>query len=353
MYKAPGRINIIGEHTDYNDGYVLPFAIDKYIYLDIKKSDTYLFHSKNSNQEISLKNLMKTDTWADYIIGVILELEKRAGKIPPFKFYIDSDLPIGAGLSSSAALEIAAAYALNDILDLNLSLKDLALIGWKAENNFVGLNCGIMDQFTIALAKINHALFIDTYTQKHELIPLDLKDYNFYIIDSGIKHKLGNSEYNTRRNQCKKALNKLNKNSFREVAYEDLKNLNGLLFNRVKHILDENKRVLKTIEALKNNNIELIGNYLFESHKSLKELYEVSCEEIDFIVDFLKDKVLGARIVGGGFGGSVLVLSKSNEFEMLINELKFKYKNKYNIDLSYFKVKTSNGVEYFEEDMNI
>nr|WP_129408250.1 galactokinase [Marinitoga lauensis] len=348
MYRAPGRINIIGEHTDYNDGFVLPFAINKYIDLEIEKSDKYLFHSKNSNQEISLNTLKKTDTWADYIIGVILEIEKKVGKISPFNFRFSSDLPIGAGLSSSAALEVVTAYAINDILKLNFSLEKIALIGWNAENNFVGLNCGIMDQFASALSKENHALFIDAYTKKHELIPLNLKEYNFYIINSGVKHELGNSEYNIRRNQCEKALKIIGKESFREVTNDDLSKLDGIYYKRTKHIIEENERVLKTIDALKNDNIEAIGNYLFESHYSLKNLYEVSCEEIDFIVKKLENKVAGARIVGGGFGGSVLVLSKEDEFKNVINNLKYEYNKKYSIELEYFEVKSSNGVEKYE-----
>ncbi|KAF2956697.1 galactokinase [Marinitoga sp. 38H-ov] len=345
LYRAPGRINFIGEHTDYNDGYVLPFAIDKHIYLEIEKSDKFTFISKNSNQNISLNNLQKTRTWADYIIGVILEIEKKVGKIPPFSFQIHSNLPIGAGLSSSAALEIVSAFAINDILNLNLSIEELALIGWNAENKFVGLNCGIMDQYASALSKENHALFIDTYTKKYELIPLNLKNYNFYIINSGVKHELGNSEYNIRRKQCEDALKLLNKKSFREVNYEDLKKLNGIHYKRVKHVLDENRRVLNTIEALKNDKIELIGEFLFESHESLKELYEVSCEEIDYIIDNLKNKVTGARIVGGGFGGSVLVLSKDDELENIIYNLKDNYLRKYSIELEHFKVISSNGAE--------
>ncbi|KLO21999.1 galactokinase [Marinitoga sp. 1197] len=347
-YKAPGRINIIGEHTDYNDGYVLPFAINKYIFLDIKKSDKFLFHSKNLNQEISINELRKTNTWADYIIGIILEIKKKYSDIPPMKFHIDSTLPIGAGLSSSAALEIVSAYAINDIFNLNLTKEEIAKISWKVENQYIGLNCGIMDQYASALSKEKNALLIDTFTKKYEYIPLNLKDYNFYIINSGVKHELGNTEYNIRKKQCNLVLEKLNKKTFKDVSYDDLYFLDNILYKRAKHILDENNRVLKTVDALKMGNIEIIGEYLFESHESLKNLYEVSCEEIDFIVEYLKNKICGARIVGGGFGGSVLILSKKNKIEYYINDLSYQYEKKFNIKLHYFKVESSNGVDKIE-----
>ncbi len=348
MYRSPGRINIIGEHTDYNDGYVLPFAINKYITLIIKENKRFIFHSENSNQNVNIKKLEKTNTWADYIIGVLKEIEDLTKiKLPYFEFQIKSDLPIGAGLSSSAALETACAYAINDILNLQLSRKEIAEIGWRAENNFIGLKCGIMDQYACSLSRKNKALFIDTFSKKYEFVPLDLNKFDFYIIDSGVKHELGNSEYNLRRKECSTILKKLNKKSFREITHRDIEKLNGTLYKRAKHVLEENERVLKTKEALKNKEIEKIGLYLNESHESLKKLYEVSCEEIDFIVDNLRGKVNGARIVGGGFGGSVLVLSEKKKFENIIDKLKIKYKEKYEIDLKYFRIKSSNGVEKY------
>lgn len=348
MYRAPGRINIIGEHTDYNDGYVMPFAINKYVMLEIKENKSFIFYSKNLNQKITIKKLEKTNTWADYIIGVLKEIENLTKvKLPYFEFQINSDLPIGAGLSSSAALEIVSLYAVNDILNLGFTRKKIAEIGWCVENNFIGLKCGIMDQYACSLSKKNNALLIDTYTKKYELVPLDLKEFNFYIINSGVKHELGSSKYNLRRKECKAVLEKLNKKSFREINFNDIDKLDGILYKRAKHVLEENERVLKVKKALANNKIEEIGSYLNESHESLKKLYEVSCEEIDFIVDNLKDKVNGARIVGGGFGGSVLVLSKEKEFKDIIDKLKRKYKRKYEIDLEYFKVESSDGVEKY------
>ncbi len=348
MYRAPGRVNIVGEHTDYNDGFVMPFAIDKYVNLKVSYSDKFLFVSKDFNTIITLKQLKKTGTWADYIIGSILDLQNIVNaEIPPLKFEVASTLPIGAGLSSSAALEVVAIYAINDIFELGLRDKKIAEIAWSVENNFIGLNCGIMDQYACTLSKKNHALFIDTYTKEYELLPLNLRDYEFYIIDSGVKHELGNSQYNLRRQQCNDALKEVNKNSFRDFSYDDLNKLNGVLYKRAKHVLDENSRVLKVREALKINDVKTLGYYLWESHNSLKELYEVSCEEIDFIIDLLqsKGKVLGARIIGGGFGGSVLVLAKNGELENYMQDIKGRYKNKYGIDLNYFKAKSSNGVE--------
>ncbi|AEX86427.1 galactokinase [Marinitoga piezophila KA3] len=345
-YRSPGRINIIGEHTDYNDGYVFPFAIDKYIYINLEKSEKFEFYSESENKIIIQEKLEKTNTWADYIIGVIKEIEKilHIG-IPPFKINISSTLPIGAGLSSSAALEVGIAYGINDILNLNLSRVEIAEIGWKVENEFIGLRCGIMDQYACSLSKKDNAILLDTYTKQFQHIPLKLGEYNFFIINSGVKHELGNSEYNKRRQECEEVLNKLNKKTFRDVNKNDLEKLNGTLFKRAKHVVEENERVLKTVEALKNSNIQEVGKYLFESHESLKNLYEVSCEETDFIVDFLKNNVLGARMVGGGFGGSILVLSKKNEFYNLIDELNKRYHEKFGLNIDYFEVNSANGVE--------
>ncbi|QTA38859.1 galactokinase [Thermosipho ferrireducens] len=342
--RAPGRVNIIGEHTDYNGGFVLPFAINKYVNVEVKASNLYRFISKNMEPTVETKKLTRTNTWADYIIG-ILNIISETYKIDFVEFVISSDLPAGAGLSSSAALEVATAYAISKLFSLNLTKKEIALIAYRAENEFVGTKCGIMDQYTVALSKKDHALFIDTQIKNYKYIPLQINPYRFYIINSGIKHKLSNSEYNRRREECETALKILKKANFREITFNDLKKLQGIYKKRVQHVLEENDRVLKTINALKAGKSLEIGKYLYDSHKSLKELYEVSCEEIDFIVEYLKqEKIPGARIIGGGFGGSVLVLAGEN-FPKIFSKLKTVYETRYPYKISLLNITSSNGVE--------
>jgi galactokinase len=344
--KAPGRVNLIGEHTDYNDGFVLPFAIDRYVELEIEESDKFCFYSNNLNEEVKLSSLQKTNSWADYVVGVIKEIEKRGYKIQPVKIKVDSNIPIGAGLSSSAALEVASAYAISKYFGLNLSKIDIVKISREAEANFVGVNCGIMDQFASAFSKKDYAIFLDTMTLDFQFVPLNLKGYEIFVIDSNVKHELSSSEYNLRRQECESALEIIGKDSFRNVTREDLKLLNGTLLKRVQHILEENERVLKTVEALKENEIKKIGEYLYQSHESLRYLYEVSCDETDFIVDFLKEKdgIIGARMVGGGFGGGVIVISKEGSFESIEKLLENEYYSRFSIRPTFYKLNSSDGV---------
>ncbi|MBB6061841.1 galactokinase [Thermosipho japonicus] len=344
--KAPGRVNLIGEHTDYNDGFVLPFAIDRYVQLEIEESDKFCFYSNNLNKEVIVSTLQKTNSWADYVIGVIKEIEKRGYKIQPVKIKVDSNIPIGAGLSSSAALEVASAYAISEFFGLNLPKMDIVKISREAEANFVGVNCGIMDQFASAFSKKDYAIFLDTMTLDFQFVPLNLKGYEIFVIDSNVKHELSTSEYNLRRKECESALEIIGKDSFRKVTREDLKLLNGTLLKRVQHILEENERVLRTVKALKEDQIEKIGEYLYQSHESLRYLYEVSCDETDFIVDFLKGKegFIGARMVGGGFGGGVIVISREGAFESIEKLLENEYYSRFSIRPTFYKLNSSNGV---------
>ncbi|SHH17583.1 galactokinase [Thermosipho atlanticus] len=345
--RAPGRINIIGEHTDYNDGYVLPFAIDRYVNLTIETSNNFVFYSKNLDSKVILDEIVKTGKWADYVIGVISTLTKRGYKIPPIKIEVESSIPIGSGLSSSAALEVATTFAISEFFDLNLSKLEIVNIAREAETNFVGVKCGIMDQFASVFSKKNYAIFLDTMTLDYRYIPINLKDYEFYLIDSNVKHELATSKYNERRQECEEILRKLNKRSFREVTNNDLFLLDGVLKKRAQHVLEENERVLKIIEAFQTKDLFKVGQLLFESHESLKSLYEVSCNETDFIVDFLKNKenILGARMVGGGFGGGVMVLVRKDSFEKIGKELFEKYFNRFGRKLDFYKLHSSNGVE--------
>ncbi|GAB4319559.1 galactokinase [Pseudothermotoga elfii] len=345
-FRAPGRVNIIGEHTDYNDGFVLPFAIDKYIEVDVSSSNEFVFVSHTMNETVGLKKYEKLGKWTDYIMGVIWAIEKSGCEVKPARIEVSSTLPLGAGLSSSAALETAVAYGLNSIMNLNLSKKQIVDVCVRAEREFVGVQCGIMDQFTAVFGKKDHAIFLDTFNLNYEYVPLNLGEYEFALIDSNTKHELSSSEYNKRREECERIMEVLHKNSFREITYEDLNHLEPALRKRARHVLDENKRVNMAVRALKKSEMFLLGNLLYESHVSLRDLYEVSCEEIDFIVGFLRGRlgILGARIVGGGFGGSVLVFGRKGCIEEVYYELRDRYYKMFGITPELIHIKSDCGV---------
>jgi len=344
--KAPGRINIIGEHTDYNDGYVLPFAVSKFVELKLEYSDKFLIYSKNLNEIIEINEIKKTNSWADYIIGVIYVMTKKGYDIPPLRIDLDSTIPIGAGLSSSAALEVAASYGISEFLNLNIPKIEIVKISREAEVDFVGVRCGIMDQFASTFGKKDHAIFLDTLTLKYEYIPLKLREYEIFVIDSNVKHELSSSEYNKRREECEAVLKTLHKKSFRQVSFDDLRKLDGILLKRAKHVLEENERVLKVKKSLEINDFKMVGKLLYESHQSLRDLYEVSCEETDYIVDYLRENegVLGARMVGGGFGGGVIVLGNRGSLEKIKDDLKEKYYEKFSKIPEFYSLETSDGV---------
>lgn len=344
--SAPGRVNIIGEHTDYNDGFVLPFAIDKYIEVEVKPSNRFVLTSKLYGQTVEVDKHRRVGNWTDYVMGVVWALEEAGYQVEPFEMTVDSTLPTGAGLSSSAALEVASAVAIMKMMGYQIRPMDLVHLCVKAEREFVGVRCGIMDQFTAVFAKKDHAILLDTMTLNYEYVPLNLNDYEFVLIDSNVKHELSASEYNKRRQECEMVLSRLNKKSFREISENELVFLDSTLRKRTKHVLDENKRVLKMVDALRKGNMFLSGCFLYESHASLRDLYEVSCDEVDFIVGFLKGRVgvIGARMVGGGFGGSVLALVRKGYIQFSFEELNREYKKYFGREIKVLHVQSSDGV---------
>ncbi|WP_241240557.1 galactokinase [Thermotoga sp. Ku-13t] len=344
--KAPGRVNIIGEHTDYNDGFVLPFAIDRYVEVEVKASKGFSLTSKLFGQTVRVEKNEKRGDWSDYVMGVVWALEEAGYKVEPFEMTIDSTLPTGAGLSSSAALEVASAVAIMKLMNHPIDPRELVQICVRAEREFVGVRCGVMDQFTAVFAKKDHAILLDTMTMNYEYVPLNLNNSEFVLIDSNVRHELASSEYNRRRMECETILKKLNKRSFREVTEKEISVLEPTLRRRAKHVFSENQRVLKMVEALRKNNLFFAGCFLYESHASLRDLYEVSCDEVDFIVGFLKGRtgVLGARIVGGGFGGSVLALVRKNISQLNFEELDREYRKLYGKSIRVLHVNSDNGV---------
>ena len=350
ILTSPGRINIIGEHTDYNEGFVLPAAIDKYIVFAISKRNDnvcklYSIDLKDFHQ-FNLNEIKKNEKlWANYLMGVVNEFKGVESKIGGFNCAFSGNIPIGAGLSSSAALECGLAYALNELFNLTLDKLTLAKLCQRAENHFVGVKCGIMDQFANLFGQENFAIMLDTRYLKYKHYPLQLNDYAIVIADSKIKRELASSEYNLRREQCEmvvKILQKYNPEikALRDVTTNMLENFkeeinkndpffNNTLYKRAKFVVEENERVLKTCEYLTKEDMQSIGKLMYESHIGLRNLYEVSCQELDLLVDIALNhpSALGARMMGAGFGGSTINLVLKNELEDFVSNLKTKYHN--------------------------
>jgi len=356
-FSAPARINIIGEHVDYLGGIVLPAAIDFSIDIMIRpnSSNTYRFYSENFNSLTQVNDIVKVEkhTWINYILGVIDQLQKRKFSIPGFDLSLNGNIPQGAGLSSSAALEVVLTYALSKIYKLDLNRTDIALIGQAAENEFVGTKCGIMDQFIISRGKKNNCISLNTDTLEYSYHEFDLEDKEFYLIQSNVKHSLKDSAYNTRREECESALAKIQK------IYPKIQNLYDLADDfdissvsltlnekkRLQHVLSEKLRTQNTIAGLITKNFQLVGQCLYECHWSLSKNFEVSCPETDFIVETLqKESIIGARMIGGGFGGCVLVLDNKESNKNYKIELTNSYRKMFNKDLSFYQFSISNGV---------
>jgi galactokinase len=350
VFRSPGRINLIGEHTDYNGGYVLPAAIDKYTYLKFEESDHFESHTSDLGKSIkfSIDAQKEKDAWANYVKGAIFHLTKYVKKpIRPFKIDISSTLPIGAGLSSSASLMVGIIYAISKIEKLDLDRERIAQIAHEAENEFVGVNCGIMDQYAVSLAKKDTFILIDALDGHYEYVSA-MGFPRITIVDSSVKHELASGGYNTRRNECARASEIIGV-QFREMTVDLVESKRGILgenvYKRAKHVVEENQRVLDTIAAIEDKNWEKVGDLVKKSHESLKNLFEVSTDEIDFLVDRINalENVYGARMIGGGFGGSIIVISKS-DVNTYLKEISADYKKQFGIEMKSYPVKLSSGV---------
>ena len=334
-YFSPGRINIIGEHIDYNGGLVFPCAISLGTYgsISLRDDDTVNLYSANFKQNniISFKlsdDLTKDNLWSDYVKGVVSEIKQAGHKVTKgFNAYIYGNLPNGASLSSSASLELFFAEVIRDINNLDLTDLDLVKISQKAENNFVGLHCGIMDQFAIGMSKKNHAILLDCATLKYDYAPLELGDNVILIMNTNKRRDLVTSKYNERCEECAKGL-ELIKTNYKDVTHlceleeTDLEEISkfitdDVIYRRVRHVISEMDRVKKTFAALQANDIITVGKYINLSHKSLKEDYEVTGKELDTIVSLAQEceGVLGARMIGAGFAGCAIAIVNKNKVE--------------------------------------
>lgn len=364
FYFSPGRVNLIGEHTDYNGGHVFPCALTLGTYGAARRRDDRKLHFYSMNLdsfgivEASLDDLTnkKAYNWANYPLGVVWAFAEKGYKLDQgFDMVIWGNIPNGSGLSSSASLEVLTGVILTDLFGItDLTMTDLALIGQYSENNFNGCNCGIMDQFAVAMGKKDNAIFLDTSTLKYEYAPIELKDAKIIITNSKVKHSLVDSAYNDRRRECAEALSELQAgveiDSLGDLTPEEFESHKSLIkdpvrLKRAKHAVYENQRTIDAVSALKEGNIERFGELMNQSHISLRDDYEVSCEEIDILVDLAWKipGVIGSRITGGGFGGCTVSIVKNDAVDTFIETIGEAYKEKVGHEAEFYTVDIGDG----------
>jgi galactokinase len=361
VVKAPGRINLIGEHTDYNNGFVLPAAIQQAAIVSISKRTDQQIHltAVDVPDELIIDSLLHLNIqekqWANYIIGVIAQIQKKYPLPSGFNIALTSDVPIGAGVSSSAAIECAVAFGINELFALGIEKMELAFMAQKAEHEFAGVQCGIMDQFTSVFGKKDHVVLLDCQNMGYQYFPLILDSYQIILFDTGIKHALASSEYNTRRKECEQGVELIkakypNVTSLREASIEmlnasvDIKTY-PIVYNRCKYVIEEIARTQDACVDLKANNLEAFGHKMLATHQGLSKLYEVSCPELDFLVEHVKNNpaVIGARMMGGGFGGCTINIIQKEKAAPIINEIKTAYQQSTGKDLKHYIMRIEDG----------
>ncbi len=365
LYASPGRVNLIGEHTDYNMGFVMPGAIDKAIYVAVKPNGGKVcrLYSVDYDEaiELDMAGEKPAQQWACYIYGVVKEMEKRGAQVPAFDMAFGGDVPLGAGLSSSAALESAVGFALNDLFSLGFDRAQLAKIGQMTEHNYVGVRCGIMDQFASLFGEKGKIIRLDCRSLEYKLEPFDPEAAGCKVVlfDTGVKHSLASSEYNVRREQCEKGVAVVASHvpgveSLRDVTLEMLDRYKGemdeVVYRRCRFVVEENQRLLDACQALEKGDYVTFGQKVNGSHKGLSQDYEVSCQELDFLADIAHANpgVLGARMMGGGFGGCTINLVKSEAYDAYLQEIKTKYQEKFGREPRIIEVVISQGAHKIE-----
>lgn len=358
VYTSPGRVNLIGEHTDYNGSFVFPGAIDKGMIAAIRLNGTdqinaYALDLDESSEFGLNEDDLPKEGWAKYIFGVCREIIKRGGKVVGFDTVFSGDVPLGAGMSSSAALESTYAFGLNDMLSLGIDKFELARIGQSTEHNYVGVKCGIMDQFASLFGKEGHLIRLDTKSMEYEYFPFHPEGYKLVLLDTRVAHELASSAYNKRRESCERAAKAISKNHsqvefLRDASMEMLNEVKDDItqedFIRAQYVIEETQRVLDVSDALKRDDYETVGEKMYETHHGMSKLYEVSCEELDFLNDLArKHGVTGSRVMGGGFGGCTINLVKSELYDQFIIDAKAEFKEKYGHDPKVYDVVISDG----------
>jgi len=359
LVRSPGRVNLIGEHTDYNQGLVLPAAIDKNIILAIgrRQDDAIRLYALDQQEsfDAALDALERSPMlWPDYILGVVQQLQQRGYLIGGFNLVFGGDIPQGAGLSSSAALECATAFALNELFGLGISRLDIALTAQAAENDFVGVKCGLMDQFASVFGQEQRLIKLDCADFSYEYIPFNNPDLRIVLFDTQVKHSLASSAYNERREQCEHGVALVQQHhpsvkSLRDATLEQLdeyvKPVDAVVYNRCRYVVSEIKRLQDGCEDLKNDDFAAFGKRMFETHEGLQHLYEVSCNELDVLVDLVRgnDAVLGARMMGGGFGGCTINLVKAERVQHVVDTVTAAYNEKTGLTAQAYVANISAG----------
>jgi galactokinase len=360
---SPGRINLLGEHVDYNDGIMLPAAIDLGIYfLSGNHSNSEIsIHAVDLNETIHINptetiRKLKHNHWSNYLLGVLSQFQKRGISLPSFQLAFSGDVPLGAGLSSSAALESGMAFLINELTQANLTKKELALIGQRAEHDFVGVKCGIMDQTASILGKENHLIELHAKDLSLQYLPLELEDHLLVLVDSKVEHALASSEYNTRRAECDRALNAIEaitgKDSYSQIDKESLERLKTKIqpteYQRALYVINEIDRVKSAIHLIKKKQLKQLGQLMNETHLGLSNQYEVSCDELDYLqlTAMEQDYVLGSRMMGGGFGGCTINLIQKGYVDQFIDTLSRAYTEKFHIKADFIPVHISNGTAF-------
>lgn len=360
FYASAGRINLIGEHTDYNGGFVFPGAIDKAIMAAIAPNDTDKVRvysiDINDYAEFGLNEEDAPEqSWARYIFGVCREILKRGGTVKGFDAVFAGNVPLGAGLSSSAALESCFAFALNDMFnDNSIDKFELAKIGQSTEHNYCGVNCGIMDQFASVMGQKGKLMRLDCRSMEFEYYPFNPEDYELILIDSRVKHELADSPYNKRRASCERVAKRLGMETLRDATMPMLKAIRTDItaedYFRAKYVIEEKARVLAVCDALNAGDYETVGKKMYETHTGLSEDYEVSCEELDFLNEVAREcGVTGSRIMGGGFGGCTINLVKKDIADKFVETAKTRFKEKYGHEPMVYPVVISDGAHKVEE----
>ena len=359
IIRSPGRINLIGEHTDYNMGFVLPAAINKSIYLGIhvRKDRIISLYSLDyqDDYQTNLDSIKRSGKlWPDYLLGVVEQIHKNYSLDHGFNIVFGGDIPPGAGLSSSAALECATAYALNSIFNLHIDNIALVRLAQAAENEFVGVKCGIMDQFASMFGKKDYLIRLDCRSLEYAYVPFHADKLKIVLFDTRVKHSLASSAYNERREQCETGVKLIQdvhpevlslRDASEEMLLKFVKPVSEIVYNRCSFIVAEIQRLLNSCNDLENNNMQAFGKRMFETHAGLKDLYEVSCQELDLLVDLVKNHpdVIGARMMGGGFGGCTINLVKTEAVEALIKKVGDTYHAKTDTEMLAYVVEIEDG----------